>query len=80
MLTRVWQQWVVPEEGSLVTLLCGLTGTKDTPTFHPPMTQRDYSDSTPFSSVVVRHRLMNAAMKIIGGGLRQRRATLRLSL
>ena len=64
MLTRVWQQWVVPEEGSLVTLLCGLSGTKDTSTFNPPMTKRDYSDPTPFSSVVARHRLMDAAMKI----------------
>jgi hypothetical protein len=51
-------------KGSLVTLLCGLTGTKDTPTFNPPMTKRAYSDSTPFSSVVARHRLMDAAMKI----------------
>lgn len=49
-------------KGSLVTLLCGLTGTKDTPTFNLPMTRRDYSDSTPFSSVVARHRLMDAAM------------------
>jgi len=51
-------------KGSLVTLLCGLTGTKDTPTFNLPMTRRDYSDSTPFSSVVARHRLMDAVMKI----------------
>ncbi len=64
MLTRVWQQWVVPEEGSLVTLLCGLSGTKDTSTFNPPMTKRDYSDPTPFSSVVARHCLMDAVMKI----------------
>ncbi len=51
-------------KGSLVTLLCGLTGTKDTSTFNTPMTMRDYSDSTPFSSVVAKPRLMDAAMKI----------------
>ena len=51
-------------KGSLVTLLCGLAGTKDTPTFDTPMTRRDYPDSTPFSSVVARHCLMDAAMKI----------------
>jgi hypothetical protein len=39
-------------------------GTKDTSTFCPPMTERAYSDATPFSSVVARHRLMDAAMKI----------------
>jgi len=49
-------------KGSLVTLLCGLSGTKDTSTFNPPMTKRDYSDPSPFSSVVARHRLMDAAM------------------
>ena len=35
-----WQQWVVPAEGSLVTLLCRLIGTKDTPTFYLPMSAR----------------------------------------
>ena len=34
---RGWQQWVVPQKGSLVTLLCRLTGTKDTSTFKPPL-------------------------------------------
>ncbi|MDQ3254584.1 MAG: hypothetical protein M3R15_11865, partial [Acidobacteriota bacterium] len=42
----------------------GSPGTKDTSTFYPPMTERAYSHPIPFSSVVVRHRLMDAAMKV----------------
>jgi hypothetical protein len=66
LMRAQWQQWVVPQKVLWSRCYAGLWHQGYFDLLSADDCQVDYSDSTSFSSVVARHRLMGAAMKISG--------------